>query len=67
MSETKSSQDHDNSCDPGTYGELTQAGVRVLAARFNLSASSPTPSFYDMGSGTGKIVLHMVVFLHVRT
>ena len=41
------------------YGELSRSGVEALAKHFQLD-KEPTAKFVDMGSGTGKIVLHMV-------
>jgi len=45
-------------CTGGTYGEITRDGVEKLAKILQLDRK-PTASFWDLGSGAGKMVLHM--------
>jgi len=49
------------------YGELTREAVDVLAQELGLSKTTPTSSFYDLGSGVGKIVFNMVVAGYATT
>eukprot|EP00933_Yihiella_yeosuensis_P015995 TRINITY_DN137_c0_g1_i6.p1 TRINITY_DN137_c0_g1~~TRINITY_DN137_c0_g1_i6.p1 ORF type:complete len:363 (+),score=56.19 TRINITY_DN137_c0_g1_i6:75-1163(+) len=47
-------------CNAEGYGEMAPEAVEALALYLNLS-TSPTDSFFDLGSGAGRLVLHMAV------
>merc|ERR1719157_494315 len=51
----------DESDDPSAFGELTPEAVASLADAVGVNASFPSASFVDLGSGQGKLVLHMVL------
>lgn len=45
---------------------MAPAGVEALAAFLGLSASDPTDSFFDLGSGMGRLVMHMAMKHYAR-
>ena len=47
-------------CEPDGYGELARTAVDDLAKALGLD-ETPTPVFYDLGSGAGKVVAHMAL------
>jgi len=46
---------------PPLYGEISQKGVDIVIGKFHEIFSDPTGVFYDLGSGTGKMVTHISV------
>merc|ERR1711988_1263433 len=52
-------------CNAEGYGEMAPGAVEAIAAWFNLSAT-PTQNFFDLGSGAGRLVLHMIVKGYAR-
>jgi len=53
-------------CNAEGYGEMAPESVKTIARLLNLSALAPTESFFDLGSGTGRLVMHMVVMGYAR-
>jgi len=53
-------------CNAEGYGEMAPASVEAMAAMLNASSASPIESFFDLGSGTGRLVLHMAVKGYTR-
>eukprot|EP00747_Dinoflagellata_sp_TGD_P069396 gnl/TRDRNA2_/TRDRNA2_156114_c0_seq2.p1 gnl/TRDRNA2_/TRDRNA2_156114_c0~~gnl/TRDRNA2_/TRDRNA2_156114_c0_seq2.p1 ORF type:complete len:332 (-),score=50.26 gnl/TRDRNA2_/TRDRNA2_156114_c0_seq2:67-1062(-) len=51
--------------NPFTYGEITSQGIDSLAETLGLR-DNPTETFYDLGSGAGRAVLHMCARGYVR-
>lgn len=47
-------------CNVEGYGEMSPEAVEAMAALLQLS-EKPVDSFFDLGSGVGKLVLHMAV------
>jgi len=47
-------------CNAEGYGEMSSDAVETMASLLNLSMN-PTSSFFDLGSGAGRLVLHMAV------
>jgi len=45
----------------GLYGELTREGVEHMMEKLRPYFSDPNGVFYDLGSGTGKIVSHVAL------
>ena len=43
------------------YGELTRGAVEKMAAAVGLSKEEPAGHFFDLGSGAGKIVMHLLL------
>jgi len=48
-------------CNAEGYGEMAPASVEAMMAMLNASAQSPIKSFFDLGSGIGRIVMHIAV------
>jgi hypothetical protein len=47
-----------------TYGEMTEAGIQILSDKFQTHApvsKSPHKTFYDLGSGIGRIVVGLAI------
>ena len=57
---------HRKKCQPGTYGEITRAGVEALATALGLAGDHPAMHVVDLGSGTGKMMLHMCLAGYAR-
>jgi len=53
-------------CNAEGYGEMAPASVERMAALLNVTNSTPTESFFDLGSGTGRLVMHMAVKGYAR-
>jgi len=45
---------------------MAPASVEAMAALLGVSGESPTESFFDLGSGTGRLLLHMAVKGYAR-
>ena len=43
------------------YGELTRSAVEKMADTVGLTTDAPAGHFFDLGSGAGKIVMHMAL------
>jgi len=52
-------------CNVEGYGEMAPEAVEAIAALLQLS-DQPVSSFFDLGSGVGKLVLHMAVKGYAR-
>ena len=50
-----------NMCCREGYGELTRQAVEKMAATVGMSEEQPTGHFFDLGSGAGKIPMHMLL------
>merc|ERR1712060_20070 len=48
------------------YGEMAPASVERMAALLGVTNTTPTESFFDLGSGTGRLVMHMAVKGYAR-
>jgi len=48
-------------CVPSSYAEVTPEGVEQLAAVLGVSAQGPAASFLDLGSGVGRLAMHMML------
>jgi len=55
-----------NCCNSEGYGEMAAASVEKMAQLLNLSGAAPTASFFDLGSGTGRLVMHMAAKGYAR-
>jgi len=53
-------------CNAEGYGEMAPASVETMAGMLNASSESPIESFFDLGSGTGRLVLHLAVKGYTR-
>jgi len=53
-------------CNAEGYGEMAPASVERMAALLGISSETPTESFFDLGSGTGRLVMHMAVKGYAR-
>merc|ERR1712187_427318 len=53
-------------CNAEGYGEMAPSSVERMAQLLNLSSTSPTASFFDLGSGVGRLVMHMAVRGYAR-
>ena len=47
--------------DTGLYGELTESAVEHMLEIYNDYFNDPDGVFYDIGSGTGKVVCHVAL------
>merc|ERR1711972_383702 len=53
-------------CNAEGYGEMAPASVERMAALLGVTNTTPTESFFDLGSGTGRLVMHMAVKGYAR-
>tara|TARA_B100000925_G_C21933729_1_gene441393 strand:- start:445 stop:1008 length:564 start_codon:yes stop_codon:yes gene_type:complete len=51
---------------PSLYGEITKEGVQCIIDEFKLFFEDKQCVFYDLGSGAGKMVLHVAVSCEIK-
>jgi hypothetical protein len=56
----------DECCVPASYGEVTLMGVDQLAEVIGATNVAPIASFLDLGSGVGRLAMHMMLAGYAR-
>lgn len=56
----------DECCVPASYGEVTPRGVDQLAEVIGATKVAPIASFLDLGSGIGRLAMHMMLAGYAR-